>query len=503
MRCLYTNQTLSLSFKDIIIIFLFLNKMSSYKSFNSSYYPSNKNNKKSRASAQGGNSTYSQSFTSNQYSTDSIRIIKRNLVYVINLDPKIADKDILTKKEYFGQYGKITKILVNLNKAYNASNSASGPSYSAYINYSTNQEAALAILSVDSCILNNKMIKAAFGTTKYCSYYLKKTTCPIKDCVYMHSVSDKNDIISKESADFYVDQHKLAVKISEIGSEKMRDMLYKLRHEESILPNPYTIYSKRSLAPLLRICNEEEKENKTKGTPCNINSNTIVSEVPKQSLKEYLNGSKEKDNEAQYEGNSVSPGKDKTNSPRKKEKHYTNEDSNSKENSNNKYEYRKHSVDENKEYDSASKDNYYKDEGDIYKGSDNEDKEDNMSRDARALSEENIDRSGKQGSSNKGVDDNLYLSAHNSYFSNLKPNKRQRFFNIIERKNKSRFDFSPDIADSTSVCHKASADEKLLQNYYLRFSFSSSFNSTEKAKIEEKYYKMLTSSDENTQDRSN
>jgi hypothetical protein len=44
-----------------------------------------------------------------------------------------------------GQYGKITKILVNNLKPYNESG-VTGTSYSAYVTYSTSKEAALALL---------------------------------------------------------------------------------------------------------------------------------------------------------------------------------------------------------------------------------------------------------------------------------------------------------------------------------------------------------------------
>jgi len=182
----------------------------------------------------------------------SIRIIKRNLVYVIGLDPKIANKDILMKREFLGQYGRITRLIVNNSKAYTPSNSSTGPSYSAYINFSSEQEAALAILSVDSSTYNSKQIKAAFGTTKYCAFYVKKVSCPNKDCVYIHTVQDKSNIISKESSDFYIEQHKIAVKVSDIGNPKFRDLLYKNRHEETVFPNPYTVYFKKSIISQLK-----------------------------------------------------------------------------------------------------------------------------------------------------------------------------------------------------------------------------------------------------------
>ena len=93
------------------------------------------------------------------------RIITKNLVYVIGLSSKIANKEILQSKEYFGQYGTIIKTVVNKNKAYNANN-PKGPSYSAYITYSKPYEASIAILSLDNVMIDEHLIRASFGTTK-------------------------------------------------------------------------------------------------------------------------------------------------------------------------------------------------------------------------------------------------------------------------------------------------------------------------------------------------
>lgn len=93
------------------------------------------------------------------------RIITKNLVYVIGLSSRIANKEILMKKEYFGQYGTILKMVVNNNKAYNQNN-PKGPSYSAYVTYSRPYEASLAILSLDNVLVEDHLIRASFGTTK-------------------------------------------------------------------------------------------------------------------------------------------------------------------------------------------------------------------------------------------------------------------------------------------------------------------------------------------------
>jgi CCR4-NOT transcription complex subunit 4 len=93
------------------------------------------------------------------------RIITKNLVYVIGLSSNIANRETLQKKEYFGQYGSIVKLVVNKNKAYNQS-SPKGPSFSAYVTYSTYFEASLAILALDNTLVEDHLIRAGFGTTK-------------------------------------------------------------------------------------------------------------------------------------------------------------------------------------------------------------------------------------------------------------------------------------------------------------------------------------------------
>ena len=41
------------------------------------------------------------------------RIMAKNLVHIIGLSESIADRDLLSKFEYLGQYGKILKIVIN------------------------------------------------------------------------------------------------------------------------------------------------------------------------------------------------------------------------------------------------------------------------------------------------------------------------------------------------------------------------------------------------------
>jgi len=89
---------------------------------------------------------------------------------VIGLAPDIASEQTLRSLDYFGQYGKIDKIVINTNNVYNGSRG--GPSYSAYMTFSDPRDSAIAILSVDQHMYNERLIRASFGTSKFCQFFL-------------------------------------------------------------------------------------------------------------------------------------------------------------------------------------------------------------------------------------------------------------------------------------------------------------------------------------------
>jgi hypothetical protein len=43
----------------------------------------------------------------------SVRVIQRNLVYIIGLPANLCNESILERREYFGQYGKVLKVSVS------------------------------------------------------------------------------------------------------------------------------------------------------------------------------------------------------------------------------------------------------------------------------------------------------------------------------------------------------------------------------------------------------
>lgn len=48
----------------------------------------------------------------------SVRVVQKNLVFVVGLPVRLADADVLKKHEYFGKFGKIHKVVINQSTSY-------------------------------------------------------------------------------------------------------------------------------------------------------------------------------------------------------------------------------------------------------------------------------------------------------------------------------------------------------------------------------------------------
>ncbi len=179
------------------------------------------------------------------FSESEYRIIKKNLVYIIGLSDSLSDIKKLEKYEYLGQYGKILKIVINKKKAYNKNNKF-GPSYSAYITYNEPYEASIAILSLDNIIIDNHLIRASFGTTKYCQNYLNKIKCNNKECFFLHKKANNEDIICKTDLInnnlFFYNQQIYAIKLADIYNPIVKKKLMSFKDFQNFFPTPDVIY---------------------------------------------------------------------------------------------------------------------------------------------------------------------------------------------------------------------------------------------------------------------
>lgn len=118
-----------------------------------------------------------------------VRVKQQNLVYVIGLIPSIKDEQALLQTlrgpDYFGQYGEIEKIVVSKPKP-GAPNQGIG----VYVTYARKEDAALCINTVDGSVNGDRVLRAQYGTTKYCSAYLRGETCNNKNCSFLHETGE-------------------------------------------------------------------------------------------------------------------------------------------------------------------------------------------------------------------------------------------------------------------------------------------------------------------------
>lgn len=126
----------------------------------------------------------------------NMRVIRRNLVYAVGLPPTIATEDFLRKSEHFGQYGKISKIVLNRN--HNGNGDPRRASASAYVTFSHKEDALSCILALDGFYVDARNIRASYGTSKYCSAFIKNVRCNNPDCTYLHRMGDGEDMFTKQ-----------------------------------------------------------------------------------------------------------------------------------------------------------------------------------------------------------------------------------------------------------------------------------------------------------------
>ena len=198
------------------------------------------------------------------------RIIQKNLVHFQGFPDRLYSKEILASEEFFGQYGLITKIILT-NKIEHKTNNRSN---SAYITFYTCEQAAYAVLSVDSIKIDNMLVRAFFGTTKYCNHFLNNFRCFNSDkCMFLHEIADPNDIITEDTKFGYSEHIKLAKKI--IGFGSIQSQMYvrnNANKNRTVLPTISTIYQKSDI--IIKTQNHRRKKSNENININNLNNNS-------------------------------------------------------------------------------------------------------------------------------------------------------------------------------------------------------------------------------------
>jgi len=135
----------------------------------------------------------------NRKHLSGLRVVQKNLVYVVGLQPSIREEEILQTlrgDKYFGQYGKIIKIVVS--KAKQGDIGPSGSSLGVYVTFAKKEDAARCIAAVNGSQNGDRVLRAQLGTTKYCSAYLRNEICTNKQCMFLHEPGDNDDSYSRQ-----------------------------------------------------------------------------------------------------------------------------------------------------------------------------------------------------------------------------------------------------------------------------------------------------------------
>ncbi|EKM55967.1 uncharacterized protein PHACADRAFT_122027 [Phanerochaete carnosa HHB-10118-sp] len=130
----------------------------------------------------------------------NVRVVQRNVVYVVGIGPRFAKEELiptLRSHEYFGQYGKISKIVI----VKRTSPGGRAPVVGLYITFHRREDAARCIAAVDGAPspgASGEVMRASYGTTKYCMTFLRGASCPDHSCMSLHEWGDENDCFTKE-----------------------------------------------------------------------------------------------------------------------------------------------------------------------------------------------------------------------------------------------------------------------------------------------------------------
>ncbi|CAH0482713.1 unnamed protein product [Peronospora belbahrii] len=158
--------------------------------------------------------------TGNRKSLQNVRVMQRNLVYVIGLPVRFADEDILRSNECFSQYGKIVKAVVNKS---HLTTDRSNATASGYITFAHKEDAQCCIMAIDGYSLDGSVLRASFGTTKYCNFFLRNMQCNNPDCLYLHELGDEEDSFTKEEMQAALHSRKATFRDVSMVNEQTED----------------------------------------------------------------------------------------------------------------------------------------------------------------------------------------------------------------------------------------------------------------------------------------
>lgn len=133
-----------------------------------------------------------------------LRVVQKNLVYVTGLSPPCPPEDlhsVLRSDRYFGQYGKISKIVVNRKTPVGSAPPQiqhTNQGIVVYVTFAKKEDALKCINELDGSLCDGRVLRAAHGTTKYCLSYLRGHQCPNPNCMFLHEPGEEADSYTRK-----------------------------------------------------------------------------------------------------------------------------------------------------------------------------------------------------------------------------------------------------------------------------------------------------------------
>jgi RNA recognition motif-containing protein len=131
------------------------------------------------------------------------RVLQRNLVYVVGIPCEFARPELLMSSRLFGKHGEIVKVVVSKRReeekrSVTRHSHEGSAMFSAYVTYRHEEDALSAIKEMDGVRLGERILRCTFGTTKYCSFFLRGVPCVNEECLYLHREGSPEESFSRE-----------------------------------------------------------------------------------------------------------------------------------------------------------------------------------------------------------------------------------------------------------------------------------------------------------------
>ena len=196
--------------------------------------------------------------------------ISKKIVLVTNIPNYLFSKEILYQKKYLGQYGHIRQMILLINK--NNENNV-------ITQFDTNNQAALAILSLHNFNVDNYKLNSFYYITKFCNNILNNLKCQDSNCLFLHNMNNNDLSLFELKNKNNFDSFKFALEILHVEKSFFDSIYNKLigdNYYELHKKFPKLTMKKLKNKDLIKSFNENKNNNNNKD---NTKKEKIISDI--------------------------------------------------------------------------------------------------------------------------------------------------------------------------------------------------------------------------------